>query len=47
MKKAHKGVCLMTEKEIIEFNKNLSTYEFFVYFTIEYLKRKMKVTLWR
>lgn len=30
----------MTEKEIIEFNKNLSTYEFFVYFTIEYLKRK-------
>lgn len=40
MKKAHKGVCLMTEKEIIEFNKSLSTYEFFVYFTIEYLKRK-------
>lgn len=30
----------MTEKELIEFNKSLSTYEFFVYFTIEYLKRE-------
>ena len=30
----------MTEKEIIEFNKSLSAYDFFVYFTIEYLKRK-------
>lgn len=30
----------MTEKETIEFNKSLSAYEFFVYFTIEYLKRK-------
>lgn len=30
----------MTEKEIIEFNKSLSAYDFFVYFTIEYLKGK-------
>lgn len=40
MKKAHKGVCLMTEKGIIEFHQSLSTYELFVYYTIKYLKEK-------